>query len=184
MRIPACGVTEIVKNVTVVDLPAINLGDDLEICPGSDKVQLKSLSGTAERYQWNTGDNTSSINVGSVGEFILTGYNWECSNSDTISVKKGCFLNIPNSFNPGSGDASSSYFMPRNLFTGSATTFKMQVYDRWGTLLFESTSLDGRGWDGKYQGKDMPVGVYVYTINVSFSNGTVENYTGNVTLIR
>lgn len=60
----------------------------------------------------------------------------------------------------------------------------MQVYDRWGTLVFETTKPEGRGWDGTYGGKMMPFGVYVYQIEVIFNNDILEKYNGNVTLIR
>ena len=60
----------------------------------------------------------------------------------------------------------------------------MVIYNRWGEMIFETNSLNGRGWDGKVNDKEQPNGVYVYMIKVSFANGTNENYQGNVTLLR
>jgi gliding motility-associated-like protein len=62
--------------------------------------------------------------------------------------------------------------------------FKMVIYNRWGQEVFKTVSANGRGWDGKFNGQDQPMGVYVYRIDVSFSSGATESYTGNLTLLR
>jgi gliding motility-associated-like protein len=60
----------------------------------------------------------------------------------------------------------------------------MQIFNRWGQLIFETTSIDGRGWDGAFNGVAQPAGVYVYLVEASFVNGKAERYQGNVTLLR
>jgi gliding motility-associated-like protein len=60
----------------------------------------------------------------------------------------------------------------------------MNIYNRWGENIFTTTAIDGRGWDGKYNGILQPMGVYVYTIDVVFKNNMKKSFTGNVTLIR
>ncbi|QLH46416.1 MAG: gliding motility-associated C-terminal domain-containing protein [Bacteroidota bacterium] len=60
----------------------------------------------------------------------------------------------------------------------------MSIYNRWGEQIFYTTSLDGRGWDGKYDGKDQPQGVYVYVIDAVFANSMKKTFKGNVTLMR
>ena len=60
----------------------------------------------------------------------------------------------------------------------------MVIYNRWGQKVFESTTTDGRGWDGMFNGEPQPLGVYVYQISATFTNDVSENYTGNVTLLR
>ena len=60
----------------------------------------------------------------------------------------------------------------------------MQIYNRYGQVVFETTNAEGRGWDGRLNGVEQPFGVYVYTIEVTFTNGANESYSGNVTLLR
>jgi gliding motility-associated-like protein len=60
----------------------------------------------------------------------------------------------------------------------------MQVFDRWGQLMYDAKGGPGIGWNGEYKGKVMEVGVYVYQANVKFIDGTNEFVKGNVTLIR
>ena len=60
----------------------------------------------------------------------------------------------------------------------------MDIYNRWGQLIFETSSLDGAGWDGRLNGTDQPEGVYVYVIDATFKDGQKEHHQGNVTLLR
>ena len=51
-------------------------------------------------------------------------------------------------------------------------SFHMLIYDRWGNLLFESWDED-EGWDGYDEnGKLLPLGVYVYKLDIRFQDGT------------
>ncbi len=182
---PACPGTGTGITVNVVPIPNVNLGEDTGFCPGSAVLTLRNLNpATVDKYIWNTGDTTASIQVRNAETYTLKAQNWRCEASDSIVVSKACYLDIPNSFTPGSGDDYTNYFLPRDLLSKSVVTFKMEIYDRWGQLLFESDKVNGRGWDGNFKGQPMPMGVYVYTIRVSFANGVSENYNGNVTLLR
>ena len=78
----------------------------------------------------------------------------------------------------------NDYFFPRQLLTSGLTSFNMNIYNRWGQLVFTSNSLDGRGWDGRFNGSEQPQGVFVYIIDVTFKDGQKEHHQGNVTLLR
>ena len=43
--------------------------------------------------------------------------------------------------------------------------YDFNIYDKWGGLLFHSNDPI-EGWDGTYNAKDLPEGVYVYTFRV------------------
>ena len=60
----------------------------------------------------------------------------------------------------------------------------MDIYNRWGENIFTTNAVDGRGWDGKYNGIDQPLGVFVYIINAEFMNNVKKEFKGNVTLLR
>ena len=182
---PACPGTGTGITINVVPIPNVNLGNDTGICPGNVVMILGNKnSNIVEKYIWNTGDTTATIQVRNYGQYSLTAQNWKCKASDSITINKACYLTIPNVFNPESGNDYDSYFLPRDLLSKSVVTFNMEIYDRWGQQLFMSDKLNGRGWDGTYKGQPSPFGVYVYIIRVSFANGISEVYSGNVTLIR
>jgi gliding motility-associated-like protein len=90
---------------------------------------------------------------------------------------------VPNVFTPN-GDNMNDYFLPRQWLSKGVTYFKMIIYNRWGQEIYSTTKVDGRGWDGKFNGVDQPQGVFVYTIDVKFKDGTSEKKQGNVTLLR
>ena len=46
-----------------------------------------------------------------------------------------------------------------------------RIYNRWGALVFQSAS-PSIGWDGMYKGKLQAQEVYVYVLDVTFSDGT------------
>ncbi|MGC4057876.1 MAG: PKD domain-containing protein [Chitinophagaceae bacterium] len=182
---PACPAAVASITIESVSIPNVNLGDDIDFCPGSTPLVLKNLSSASvDKYEWNTGDTTATLTVSTPGYYSLRAQNWRCASSDSITINKACFLEVPNAFSPGSGSDYTAYFLPRNLLAKSAITFHMQIFDRWGQLIFETDKLDGKGWDGNYKGQAMPMGVYVYMIRISFENGTSESYNGNVTLMR
>lgn len=39
----------------------------------------------------------------------------------------------------------------------------MQIYNRWGELLFSTTDIT-EAWDGNYLGKEQEVGTYIWVI--------------------
>ena len=87
-------------------------------------------------------------------------------------------LTIPNTFTPGGVDGfNDTWGMPElRFFEGT----RISVYDRWGDLLFYTENPDLR-WDGTHEGKEMPVGVYFWMIQV---RETGETRRGVLNLIR
>ena len=95
-------------------------------------------------------------------------------------------LHIPNVFSPNE-DGTNDYF---TLFGGSnAVTIKsLQIYDRWGNQVFVKNNIplneEAEGWDGTFNGQKMPTGGYVFRAEVAFTDGEVEQYKGDILLMR
>jgi gliding motility-associated-like protein len=92
---------------------------------------------------------------------------------------------VPNSFTPN-GDGNNDVFAPRAVGMDESK-YKLQVYDRWGGIVFESSSLS-QPWDGTVQGTGQIAqnGVYVWRIVAQDNTDNPEGHTyqGTVTLIR
>jgi gliding motility-associated-like protein len=58
-----------------------------------------------------------------------------------------------------------------------------KIYNRWGQLIFQSTNKQ-QGWDGTFKGKLQAMDVYVYTLDVEFTDGKKLRKTGDITLLR
>jgi len=182
---PQCPTILINKNIEVYPFPNVDLGPDTSVCPNSEAVVLANSDYNAGTTNlWSNGETGNSILVTTPGAYWLNVTNaGGCSAADSITVRNACYLDIPNAFTPN-GDGTNDYFFPRQTLSSRLTRFKMQIYNRWGGLIFETTSLNGRGWDGTFNDKPQPQGVYIYLIEGQINGGAVEKYQGSVNLLR
>ncbi len=181
-----CRDTSISKTINVVFPPQLYLGMDTTICPGGEYITIgdnANAANTSAKWKWNTGQTTPNIVVSAPGVYYASVNIDGCYATDTITVENDCYMNIPNVFSPNK-DGMNDYFFPRQYLAKGLTSFKMDIYNRWGQLIFETTSLEGAGWDGKFNNVDQPVGVYVYVIDATFKDGQKEHHQSNVTLLR
>ncbi len=97
-----------------------------------------------------------------------------------IYVSNESLIYLPNAFIPDN-DGLNDVFGP---IASNLRYFELQVYNRWGEMIFETTDLN-KGWDGTHKGIDVQPGVYTYTLIYRFQ-GEQENKSvyGHVTLIR
>jgi gliding motility-associated-like protein len=88
---------------------------------------------------------------------------------------------IPTAFSPN-GDGLNDVFKIEGIQYERLNSF--QVFDRYGTKVFETTNID-RGWDGTYMnGEPASAGVYYYLIELAGADRTVIHKRGDVTLVR
>jgi gliding motility-associated-like protein len=79
----------------------------------------------------------------------------------TIYVNADLFVHVPTGFSPN-GDGKNDLFGLEGLTQG-VFQYKMEIYDRWGALIFKSDNVNDK-WDGTYQGEPVPPGMYVYMV--------------------
>ena len=97
-----------------------------------------------------------------------------------INYQKKVFL--PNAFTPN-GDGVNDIFYPE-IPAGINNVNRLDIYSRWGDLIFSMNS-GGEGWDGTSRsGKLCDPGVYVYRCEVQFGDGSIQQFMGDVTLLR
>ena len=90
---------------------------------------------------------------------------------------------VPTAFSPN-GDENNDEFAP--VVTCTLTSFRMQVFDRWGTLVYV-TEDQQEGWNGEVAGKPAPTGRYSYqVVYESTVNGVAisEKQQGTLRLFR
>ena len=94
---------------------------------------------------------------------------------------------IPNVFSPNKDGVNDKF----QIYAGSAcevTVASYRIFDRWGGLVFSANNFPSNSsafwWNGDSKGEGMEPGVYVYVIEVQYSNGEFESFSGDVTLIR
>jgi len=97
-----------------------------------------------------------------------------------IKVVRTLTILMPNAFTPN-GDGRNDIF--RVKFPEVIKTFRMQVFDRWGRLVFAGED-PYRGWDGNSAGKPLPAGAYVWMIHYQDLFGNSKDLKGTVLLVR
>ncbi len=164
----------------------LDLGKDTVICGGSGFVLSSTISG--EAYRWQDGSTAMSIAADDSDLYILD-IEHRCGLlTDSINVSfEDCFrFYAPNAFSPN-GDGANDGFV---IYGGEEILQinRFTIYNRWGAPVFESRNFApgdlSAGWKGKYKGKEMNPGVYIWVAEIDFTYGGVKVESGEVTLIR
>lgn len=90
---------------------------------------------------------------------------------------------LPNAFTPNNDDIND--FFVGNGILGGMTNFRLDIWNRWGELIFE-TNDPSQGWNGRKRntGKLSPNGVYIYLASYTGPRGEFVELKGYATLIR
>lgn len=127
----------------------------------------------AQFHTLNPSTISSTVSFTVTGNDTITAYYIP----EVIPPPKGAA--VPMAFSPN-GDGNNDFLF---VYGGQIEKFTLAIYDRWGELVFSTSSQD-TGWDGTFNGKEASSGVYVYKLKAYFIDGDVENKTGNITLVR
>ncbi|MBL7940713.1 MAG: gliding motility-associated C-terminal domain-containing protein [Flavobacteriales bacterium] len=150
---------------------------------------MLSPSFTAQQVLWSNGAQTPSITVTQQGSYWFDAIDgFGCSVTDTVTViiapgGEGAAV-VPNVFTPN-GDGMNDTFQVTGL---AIDRFSMEIYDRWGKKMYETSSL-AKGWNGGLDnatGSPVPDGTYYYIVDLQdrCSDKPTTNFTGHVTLLR
>lgn len=112
-----------------------------------------------------------------------------CVFTDAIRfiVKTDRLVYPPTAFSPN-GDGVNDRFILFGATPNVTRIARLEVYDRWGGLLFSETDLlpneTSLGWDGRVNGQLAATGTYFYVAEVVFLDGRVLPYQGDFMLVR
>lgn len=176
--------------VTVFDI-AVDATPDSLFAPGS--VQLTATFDSDYTYSWTPAelldDPTSSapvaeINATTTFEVTVVDENGcvQVRGITVTVVNLPCeepFVFVPNGFSPN-GDGLNDIFLVRG---NNIDEVEMYIYNRWGQKVFESRDPNF-GWDGTFEGKELPPDVFGYYLTVNCFGGERYFKKGNVTLLR
>ena len=98
----------------------------------------------------------------------------------TINIYPEYTLYTPNAFTPN-GDGDNDIFLAEG---NGVDSFEMQVFDRWGGIVFESSDIE-YGWNGlDASANSVGIGTYMYHISLYDYNGKLWVYNGELNLMR
>ena len=171
--------------LTVADLPVVDLGPDTTLC-GEDKLVLDAGS-DGIIYAWSTGEIGQEITLfpGGRQEISVVVENvLGCISGDTMVIDP-CdvaffFRDIPTAITPN-GDGANDYWKITKIAGYSGA--EIEIYSRWGTLIWKSEPGYSHPWDGKdMNGKDVPMDSYHFVIKLN--DGDKGRITGIITVIK
>jgi hypothetical protein len=185
-------IVDTVINIQVMKIKA-DAGPDREIKDGAQTVLGGPFTTIGPNYSYNWKPAQYISDDMALNPIVNPPYNFTyylevrnpegCLSVDTVLVRVPCEdIAAPNAFAPNNqSSASSASFGLMNAQFIRLTYFS--IYDRWGKEVFTTTDPLKR-WDGKVNGTDAPMGVYIWQAEGFCISGQKLKKSGNVTLIR
>ena len=168
--------------VTLAIPQSVSAGPDVTIIQG----QAAYLTATgANSFVWAPSTNLSDPNAGLTQAspssttiyIVYSNDSVGCVGSDTVVVTVVPGIKFPDGITPNNDGFNDTWIID-NLSLYPENT--VEVFNRWGESLFYSQGYDNP-WDGRFKGKDLPVGTYYYVIDLK--NGEAP-LTGPITIVR
>ncbi|MCB0628516.1 MAG: gliding motility-associated C-terminal domain-containing protein [Lewinella sp.] len=198
------GGCETAQTVTLQPPPGsiIDLGPDIEIEEGDSLFFVPPLGFAITDLQWSPQAGISGdVNGLLINPTETTTYTFSAVTLDGCTVTGSLTVTvvpavtpptpeakifIPNAFSPNDDGVNDTF----TIYAGShvANVKSMRIFDRWGNFIFERTNFAPndirQGWDGLSGNQVLDMGVYLYFIELDFTDGHTEIFKGDVTIVR
>ncbi|MFB1022199.1 MAG: gliding motility-associated C-terminal domain-containing protein, partial [Vicingaceae bacterium] len=174
-------------DVTVVPNPIVNLQSEIRRFGDEPVTIILGNDDPSYTYEWTPGaalDDSTIAEPVTVSEIDIT-YTLMVTDTNGCTFKDSLLLlyfpniDIPSGFTPN-GDGNNDVWNIRLL--EEYPNASVQIFNRWGTLLFEQPNGYRVSWNGKYKGKDLAIGTYYYIIDVK--DQSIKPLSGPITIIR
>jgi PKD repeat protein len=175
-----------------------------EVINNSQVVVFTNFSYNGVSWLWNFGDGNTSVEESPWHKYVSEGIykitlivtsKDGCTDSATykspiiVDYKTG-EIKFPNVFKWNGSGPTGGYWEDNQLndnifrpFFTNVIEYKLQIFNRWGTLLYESSDLQ-KGWDGYFGNAYLALqGVYVWKAVGRYADGTYFNKVGDVTFL-
>ncbi|MBR9922938.1 MAG: hypothetical protein GYB31_19095 [Bacteroidetes bacterium] len=104
-----------------------------------------------------------------------------------VVVDKRVQIYVPNTFSPDNNGLNDLFM----IFAAEGSVQQIhtfQIFDRWGASVFEAYNFQPNdpafAWDGRFRGKELNPGVFVWMAEVEFPDGRKEWIKGDVTIVK
>jgi gliding motility-associated-like protein len=183
--------------VTVYPIPVANFyvtPEEVEITTPMIEVEDQSIGASSITYLFNDGTvkntpnfnytfNTDVAKTVSIMQVAVNSYGCRDSIIKKVEIKPAYVIYVPNAFTPN-GDGTNDGF--KAVGVGIAQ-FKLQVFDRWGALVFETDDINN-AWNGSINGKgdseSTKQEVYVWKAQLTDVLQEKHSMIGHVTLLK
>lgn len=176
----------------------VDAGGDRLIILGFDTLIRAVSNYFPVTYAWTPMDSLNCLNPDcslvqvdptstTTYQVLVTNENG-CTATDEVIIRviKDRPYFVPNVFSPNNDGTNDGF----TIFGGPGLELieKLQVFSRWGELVFETNNIlpnnESAGWDGKFNGEPVNPGVFVYLAQLRFVDEEILEVKGDVTVIR
>ncbi|MFN4082708.1 MAG: PKD domain-containing protein [Bacteroidia bacterium] len=187
----------ITQAITVYAKPVASFAADRLRAPVQDAVFTFANNSNIQQgegtWLWNFGNGTTSTQQSPTVRYNQSGYytirliatnKWQCSDTITkqnyIYVEPGLQVYLPNAIT-ANADGLNDSFKPIGI---DIKTWQMQIYNRWGLLVYECNDNEPPFTGMDKNGKPLAADVYIYTLNIVSNDNVGKTLKGTVTLVR
>jgi gliding motility-associated-like protein len=178
--------TDACDDPCTADRPAVILRDDTSICMSTALILSNLTVGRPDdKFLWSDNSTQSSISVTTPGMYWLQVSNMCGSGADTVHIfpkvdSCECFAYLPNAFTPNDDRVNDRFRLSSKCLTEGT----IEIFNRWGLLVYKSKRLD-EGWNGMYNARPQPAGMYVYLVRFKYLDRPGAFFRrGTITLVR
>ena len=161
--------------------------NDIELIDDSDNNSIKVINenlGIGD-YEFSLDDEFGIYKDAGFFEKIETGLH-----TLYIKDKNGCsttpyqfsILAYPKYFTPN-GDGKNDIWKIDGFNNTSFSVAEISIYNRYGILIYQKET-SSQGWDGRYQGKQLPSSTYWFKVVLTDINNKIIEKKGKISLIR
>ncbi len=168
------------QGLTVFSIPLVTAGPDRFLLEGGSIVLAGSGTGTNLSFKWTPpADLDDATKVQPLANPIndimyrLTATSSDgCKAFDEVMVTVLKTPVVPNTFSPNGDGIHDTWIIP---FLETYPGATVDLFNRYGQLVFHSVGY-AKPWDGKYNGKPVPVGTYYFVINPKNGRKTMSGF--------
>ena len=175
---------------------AIELGPDQTVEEGQSVQLAPYYSSTPQNIKWsppslfnclNCPANTINIDQ-DVVIFLYAENESACPSNDSIFLKfvPKIDVYIPNAFSPDLNGINDYFTIYGDEHLVNIK--ELRIYSRWGENVFIGTDIEPNnsllGWNGRFKGKLLNSGIFVFYAILEFDNNKSKLYKGEINLLR
>ena len=190
----AFGCDSIVQTDIKIEDLQISITPDMTVNT-AEKTQLNVSSiSTIVKWQWSPTtylscadcSNPFTSPLQSIVYTVKATNDIGCTAKATIKVDiKPCNqIFIPNSFSPNGDGINDELTVFANVCAINVKNY--QIFDRWGNQIFEAKDFAPNdatfAWNGKYKGEKVQAGIYLYRIEIEFTDGRSRQFSGDIAI--
>lgn len=175
--------------IHVYPKPTANFSHTPAVAFSTDMVYFENNSTGSISWLWDfgNGDNSFLFNPYYIfdegfNDVYLVAYNqYNCTDTafQTLHIKPTTLIYAPNAFSPLNNDGLNDFFM---VSATNIQNLEMRIFNRYGDMIFYTDDIN-KGWDGRYEGEIVPMGIYVWKVWYKDAYGYNQEKYGSVMVI-